>query len=134
MGGLHDKDRMKFGKPKRYSIAKITKHPNWSENPYNGFPNDIAIIEVSGPMAIDGVFSKVIKMADEGESFPRQQRLPHLWLGQAGWKLVARNTQHSPVRYGRRLHQRNLSRQARQRHPRLPRVCRQEGQVWRLQR
>merc|ERR1712004_219963 len=67
--GLHDKDRMKLGSPKRYSIAKITKHPNWSENPYNGFPNDIAIIEVSGPMAIDGVFSKVIKMADEGESF-----------------------------------------------------------------
>jgi len=67
--GMHDKNRMYYGKPKRYSIAKITKHPNWSENPYNGFPNDIAIIEVNGPMVFDGKYAKVIKMADEGESF-----------------------------------------------------------------
>ena len=65
--GMHDREGMSQGEPVRYGVAKIVKHPRWRPR-IPGFPNDIALVELSKP-AVMGKYVSTIEMADTGEGF-----------------------------------------------------------------
>ena len=67
--GMHDRLAMSQGKPVRHSIKRIIIHSGWDNDYMNGFPNDIALIEVNNPMDLSGSFAKPIKMANAGQDF-----------------------------------------------------------------
>merc|ERR1712062_943487 len=61
--GLYDKQTMKQGDPKRHKLSKIIKHPGWHMQ-YDGFPNDIGLLQTEDIMDISGEYAKAVDMVD----------------------------------------------------------------------
>merc|ERR1712241_45785 len=66
--GLHDKDSKLQGKPEKYSVKNIVRHPQYQAQSM-GFPNDIALIELNEVVDLSNEFVSIIKLAEEGEKF-----------------------------------------------------------------
>merc|ERR1712033_77627 len=77
--GMHDRTTMNMGQPIRYKIKKIIQHPSWGPND-NGFPNDIALIELKTTADLSGPFAKAVKLADNGADFLDNE---NCWI--TGW-------------------------------------------------
>jgi len=67
--GMHDRQQKNQGKPVEYKISKIIQHPGWSKDSANGFPNDIALMQLRGRADLSGKFATAVKMADVGADF-----------------------------------------------------------------
>ena len=55
------------GDPQSISVKRIKLHPRWSPNPLRGYPNDIALLELSSPADLSGSFATAIPMVTKGE-------------------------------------------------------------------
>jgi len=62
--GMHDRVSMNMGDPQRYKIQRIIQHERWSMDPEQGFPNDIALIELANPAKLNGDYVQAIKLAE----------------------------------------------------------------------
>merc|ERR1711935_395613 len=54
--GMFDKDTKRFGDPKTYSIGRIVRHPGYRGS-FNGFANDVAVIQMSSEANLKGDFA-----------------------------------------------------------------------------
>merc|ERR1711935_647675 len=66
--GMHDMKKTQ-GDPKEYKISKIIQHSGWSNDNKNGFPNDIALIQLRTRADLSGIYAKAIALAPSGEDF-----------------------------------------------------------------
>ena len=64
--GMHDRSMTK-GAPRRYSLSRIYMHPKYQEQ--NGFPNDIALVQISSNADLSSGFAKAIKLPSNNENF-----------------------------------------------------------------
>ena len=67
--GMHDRYYMSQGNPVRHSISRIIRHPSYANDGRRGFPNDIALIQVTQRMNLNGRYAKAIQMANSGQKF-----------------------------------------------------------------
>jgi len=67
--GMHDRTTLRQGSPTRYNLKRIIQHPGWSMDSQNGFPNDIALMELAKPADLSGKFAQPIHLADNGADF-----------------------------------------------------------------
>merc|ERR1712121_288260 len=67
--GMHDRTTQRQGAPQRHRIAKIIQHPGWSMDSQNGFPNDIALMQLSTPADLSGKYAQTVHLADAGTNF-----------------------------------------------------------------
>merc|ERR1712004_956320 len=66
--GLHDKDSQLQGRPEKYTVKTIIRHPEYQAQAM-GFPNDIALIELNEEVDLSNEYVSTIKLADAGEDF-----------------------------------------------------------------
>merc|ERR1712018_864040 len=66
--GQHDRETEKQGKPSRYPVKKIIMHPEYVPNSRKGYPNDIALVQLSRPAKLSQ-YVQPIDMADGSEDF-----------------------------------------------------------------
>merc|ERR1712121_83842 len=67
--GMHDKDSRQEGSPIKYSVSNIIKHEKYSTSGIFGFPNDIALLQLSTDADTSSPFISTIAMADKDEDF-----------------------------------------------------------------
>jgi len=70
--GGHDITTQRQGHPVRYNIHQIIKHPGYRADGWQGFPNDIALMQLSKPAELDGTYAAAIEMAESGDNFEGQ--------------------------------------------------------------
>jgi len=78
--GMHDRTTWRQGEPSRFSIKTIIQHPGWSMDSQNGFPNDIALMELSSAADLSGPYAKAVQLAEAGADF---QGNSDCWI--TGW-------------------------------------------------
>jgi len=62
-------DFAKAGEPIRYGVSQIIKNPGWVEDASKGFPNDIAVMQISSDAKLSSPYISAVEMADSGEDF-----------------------------------------------------------------
>merc|ERR1712168_656991 len=66
--GMHDRTTQRQGDPQRHQIRKIIQHPGWGPNS-NGFPNDIALMQLKTSADLSGQYAQAVHLADSGTDF-----------------------------------------------------------------
>merc|ERR1712018_245613 len=66
--GLHDRTTKRYGEPKTYQVSAYYKHPDWTQNGWQGFPNDIAVMKLASEADISE-YAQPIRMAEPGDNF-----------------------------------------------------------------
>jgi len=67
--GMHDRETLQKGSPTSFDVAMILKHPGWEQDSSQGFPNDIALIQISSAADLTGAYIKSVALPAVGESF-----------------------------------------------------------------
>merc|ERR1712038_2178209 len=96
--GLFDKDTQRQGQPRRYSIGRIVKHPGWRGS-YNGFANDVAVIQMTSAADLSTNYAFEIQMAEpsDGDLVGNPDCWITGWGKLSGWQRPPNNLQEANV-------------------------------------
>ena len=83
--GMHDRQGMSQGQPKRYQVSRIVKHYAYSRESSRGFPNDIALLQLSQTVQMNS-YVRTIALPNKGEDFAGNK---DCWI--TGWGRTYHN-------------------------------------------
>ena len=67
-------------------VSNIIRHPHYSENGQRGFPNDIAVLQLSSTINLNDRYASAVKMASSGEDFTEKKCIITGWGKLGKWK------------------------------------------------